>query len=525
MKTKSYSKIALLLVLCLTALLAIGISASAEDAPVCKIESANVAYNDMLQLAFTVKSENLDEGAEVGIIAWEADVTEFTVATAFYATFTSSEKDGYTYYKTRGIAAPEMDTPIYVAACYRVGEGEITVVQDPVKYSVLQYAGTRLTATNVTAKQAELYQDTIEYGMASDAVLEGEEEYAFVKAVNGTVGSAGAKIGGWLGKEVLLRAEAKNANDEYFIKWIDADGNTVSTDRLAYVTVEKTGITEYTAVFGSAADSIYDSTYNFENLNGSLVALPTPNLAKEPTDAAYNTTYYKNSWKVSKTLANLSVASYMAPKTEKIDGVNTLVKGEDGLYSIAAKDVYSIYESLDGDKELAIDRDLCPVGYTNSFTSKSGNIYQAVEFDISFDTLTRTGIFNSFNITLKDANSKTVAIRTNLDMSGSKVVTFSDQKATNAENNAGRTPFPTKAEAAVGATITVKAVINTADASMTLYANGVNLGTLPLVSWGAYKNSTTFTMSENITISTIGINCESGNGNDIRIDNVTFLEN
>lgn len=524
MKTKSFSKIALLLVLCLTALCAIGVAASAEDAPpVAKIDSANVAYNDMLQLAFTVEATDaLPEGAELGIIAWEADAAEFTVATAYYATFTASEKDGVTYFKTRGIPAPEMDTPIYVAAAYKIGD-TITVAETPFSYSALQYAGSRLTATDVTAKQAKLYEDTIIYGMKSDVVLEGEANYAFVRAINGTIGSAGAKIGGWYGKSVLLRAEAKNADDEHFIKWVNENGETVSTERLHYVTVEKAGIAEYTAIFGDKADSAYAYTYNFENLTDSLADIGTPDLSKAPTAEAYNKTYYQNSWKLTKNLMNLEVSSYMAPKTELIDGTKTLVKDENGLYSIAAKDVYSVYESENGDKELAIDRDLCPVGYNNKFTNSRTDSCHAVEFDLTYDDISRTGIFNSFSITLKDANGKTVSIRTNLDMSLSKIVTFSDQKSTNEENNAGRTPFPKKAEAAVGATLTVKAVINTEDATMTLYVNGVDLGSLALSSWGTYKNSTTFVMSEGVTIADIAINSESGNGNDVRIDNFTFF--
>ena len=527
MKNKSFSKIALLLVLCLTALCAVGIVASADgETPVAKIDSANVAYNDMVQLAFTIEATSaLDKDAELGIIAWRTDVTDdLTVENAFYATFNSSTKDGKTYFKTRGIPAKEMDTPIYVAACYRIGEGEITIAETPFSYSALQYAGSRLSSAGITAKQAKLYEDLIAYGMSSDTVLADDANYAFVRAINGNIGSAGATIGGWYGKTVLLRAEAKNANDEYFIKWVDESGATVSTDRLHSVTVDKAGITEYTAVYGAMADSAYGWTYNFEALNDSLVAVPTPNLASVPNDTAYNTTYYNKSWKVTKTLGNYSYTTFIAPKTEKVDGVNTLVKGEDGLYSIAAKDEYTIYESENGDKELAIFRDLCPAGYANTFTSKSSVIYQTLEFDITYDAITRKGIANSFFVDLKDANGKKVSIRVNLDLANDyKTLTFSDQKATDAENKAGRTPFPTKTEIIVGATLTIKAVINTQDASMTLYANGESLGTLPLVSWGTYKNNTTFTMSENITIESFNVSCESGSGNAIRLDNVTYF--
>ena len=528
MKTKSFSKIALLLVLCLTALCAIGITASAnETKPVAKIDSANVAYNDMVQLAFTVEAtdELIAQGAELGIIAWRADVTEFNVATAYYATFTSNEKDGKTYFKTPGIPAPEMDTPIYVAACYRNGNGAIEIAETPFLYSALQYAGSRLTDVNVTANQAKLYEKLIAYGMSSDKVLEGNANYAFVKAINGNIGSAGATIGGWYGKAVLLRAEAKNADHEYFIKWVNADGETISTERLAYVTVDKAGIAEYTALYGAKADSAYGLTYNFENLNDELVDLGTPDLSKAPTSEAYNTTYYNKSWKRSLSLMSLSVSSYMAPVTEKIDGVNTLVKDENGLYSIAAKDVYTIYESVNGDKELAIDRDLCPVGYSNVFNNGSTAVCKEAEFELTYDEIVRNGIFNSFNVTLKDANGKDIGVRVNLDISNLKTVKFSDQKKNNEENNKGRTPFPVRSEIAVGSTLTVKVAINTTDSTITLYANGVNLGTLELSGWGTFQTNTTFVMSDSVTISALSVNCESGTGHTVRIDNVTFFAN
>ena len=114
MKNTRFSKLAVLVLVCALALCAIiGISASADEAATkAEIETANVAYNDMVQLAFTIKAENLPEGAVLGIMTWADGTTNFNAATANYSTFEASEKDGKVYYKTAGIPAPEMDTPI-----------------------------------------------------------------------------------------------------------------------------------------------------------------------------------------------------------------------------------------------------------------------------------------------------------------------------------------------------------------------------------------------------------------------------
>jgi len=56
MKNTRFFKLATLVLVCVLSVCAfVGIIASAEDAvPTAEIESANVAFNDMVQLAFTV---------------------------------------------------------------------------------------------------------------------------------------------------------------------------------------------------------------------------------------------------------------------------------------------------------------------------------------------------------------------------------------------------------------------------------------------------------------------------------------
>ena len=522
MKATRFSKLALLLLaMAAIACTAFGAIASAEEAvPAAEIETANVAYNDMVQLAFTVKSANLPEGAEVGIMIWKMGTAEFTAATASYVTYEANVKDNKTYYKSQGIPAPEMDTPIYVAAVYKVGDA-ITIAETPFKYSALQYAGTRLTETNVSAKQAALYEDLINYGMNSDVIFESSENYAFVKASNGTIGSAGAKIGGWAGKQVLLRAEAKNGNNEYFIKWVDENGETVSESRLAYVTAPDAGIAEYTAIFGDKADSAYANTYDFESLTTGNVNLTNPNLFSAPSANAFSKVYYDKCWTTSKTFGDLAITSSMAPVTTVIDGTKTLVTDEYGKYSVAVRDMYEITESLYGDKEMFIDRFTCPQGYVNKFTNSVAGVAQAVEFDLTLHSYDRVGIANSATIQIADKNGMTMDVRINLNCDKNinpPVLTIQDQPL----DTTKRHTYTDGSEAySIGATYTVLTSFNTAAGTVDVTVNGVSYGALPLSNWGTYKSE--FVFDENVTIKYISINCESGSGNDLAIDNVTFL--
>ena len=369
MKNTRFLKLAMLVLVCALSVCAFaGVIANAEEAaPTAEITTANVAYNDMVQLAFTVTSANLPDGAVVGIMTWEADAVEFTAENAAYSTYKASEKDGVTYYKTAGIPAPEMDTAIYVAAVYKVGN-DVTVAETPFKYSVLQYAGTRLSETNVSAKQADVYENLIKYGINSDAVFAGDENYAFVKTVNGTIGSAGAEIGGWMGKEVLLRAEAKNADGKYFIKWQNAEGETVSGERLTYVTVTEAGIAEYTAVYGDKAASAYASTYDFE-------ALETGKLTTTPSGLSFSNN----------------------------NGTNNQ---------------FYITESLNGDKQLLIDRLVSgSKSYSAFYKLPTGNQITAFEYDYELveSVVGNTNVPNQVTFTMKDGDGTEQNVRLNYE--------------------------------------------------------------------------------------------------------------
>ena len=241
----------------------VGINASAEDARL-EIKSANVAYNDMMHLAFTLTGEEaLPDGAEAGIIIWNGEKDEYTVANASYKTFDASVDGTTSYYKSYGIAAPEIGKEIYVAACYKQG-GAVTITETPFKYSIVGYFATRFTES-ITATQEELYANVLIYGAASNTVIDDTNAYTLVYAKGGYVGTYNRPVGVAKNAEssFMLRAQAVNANGDYFTKWVDAEGNTVSTERVCTVIPGKSGIVAYTAVYGDAAEADIDFAIGF----------------------------------------------------------------------------------------------------------------------------------------------------------------------------------------------------------------------------------------------------------------------
>ena len=210
--------------------------------------------------------------------------------------------------------------------------------------------------------------------------------------------------------------------------------------------------------------------------------------------------------------------SYSMPPVMK-DGAPAV--DENGFYSVAYTDSYFITESLSGDKELYIERLVCPQGYVNKFTNSNAATAQAVEFDITLHRFERYGIVTSATIQISDANGKNINIRINLNCEkATDMITVQDQPADTTKRHTYADGTETYS---IGATYTVLTAFNTEKGTVDVTVNGVAYGSLPITNWGSYSSE--FVYDENVTIKSASINCESGSGNDLSIDNVTFLAN
>ena len=150
---KQYKIFGLILALALLVCSVVALSASAEDS--LAIEYANVAYNKMTQLAFTIKGTPA-EGAEVGLAYWGYDVTGEKTLDNATVSFEKGNLDGKTYWLTPGIPASVMSEKVTVAPVTRDAEGKATItmmipasVKDAKEWMVENFGGALMNLKKV----------------------------------------------------------------------------------------------------------------------------------------------------------------------------------------------------------------------------------------------------------------------------------------------------------------------------------------------------------------------------------------
>ena len=513
----------------------VGINTSAEDAKL-EIDSANVAYNDMMHLAFTVTGEAaLPEGAVAGIIIWDGEKDDFTVANASYTTFDVASDGESTYYKSYGIAAPEIGKLIYVAACYKQGDA-ITVTEPPFKYSVVDYLIKRLDE-KPTAIQAELYQNVLLYGAASDTVL-AEGSYVLVKATNGYVGAMNriCEASKTLGTSFVLRAETVNEDGCYFIKWVDASGATVSTERVTTITPTSLGLSAYTAVYGDASESEYGKAYTFTDFETGEINVGTPDLTKAPgveCYGGYSGTNMKRWQVLYKGIDGITIDSYQLPAatvtgtTDKGKNVYEFTKDENGNYIVGAKDTYSIKETYYGDKYFSIERGQFGSGYSATFMNSVADCTVA-EIDFNLDKLSAGGVQFHFNVWVTDG-SKSGSYRLNLDASTSTGIGAFYAESSIASN--GSDKYAIKLDGVKSTcdisgkkTVTLKIVLNTAGEKpcFDYYFDGVYAGSLTCETFNASGGHNSGIDFSKARIGSLSINTVTAAKDNINADNISF---
>ena len=142
MKKRKLTTALLMFILSLSMALAIFVgTSSAEEVTITagRVTEANVAFNEKLYLAFTVEETILcPKGAELGLAVWESTDAEPSLSNCSYVNFNQKTLNSYYYYKTRAISLSDVGKEIYVAACYKL-DGEISLAQKPIKYSVAKF--------------------------------------------------------------------------------------------------------------------------------------------------------------------------------------------------------------------------------------------------------------------------------------------------------------------------------------------------------------------------------------------------
>ena len=262
------------------------LSASAADS--LAIEYANVAYNKMTQLAFTIKGTPA-QGTEVGIAYWDFNVTgEKTLANAT-VTFESGELQGKTYWLTPGIPAPEMSKKITVAPVTRDANENVTLAGALYEYSIYDYVKDRLSDSNVTDAQMKLYYNLVKYGNSAEKVINNAITFPYFVAENGEIGNSGKSLAlATAGDKLTLRANTVNANGDYFLYWTAPNGDKIY-DRVTAVTAGAANTT-YKANYGAKADSAYAGSENLNALSVGEYNLVTNNAIQTYGSNVYYTT-------------------------------------------------------------------------------------------------------------------------------------------------------------------------------------------------------------------------------------------
>ncbi len=235
------------------------IGASAEgDAPVLKIEAANLSFEDSVYIVYAVSHEGV-AAEDVQMLFWTEPQDSYTKG---------SENAVRTPYKTNedilgktcallkynDLYAKNMTDDIYAVA-YAEVDGE-EYFSEPIKYSILQYAYNKLGKTGTASENEdfkEMLVNMLAYGASAQKTFEyktdrlADSDFYQVKVEGGTL-SDGFTKGLFLEGEYVSLSAPATKDGISFSAWKNSAGNLVST--AANVTV-----------IASAKNEIYTATY------------------------------------------------------------------------------------------------------------------------------------------------------------------------------------------------------------------------------------------------------------------------
>ena len=446
------SKIAKLLAISLSLLLLVGvavmISATAEDATTAPVSytdkvgiaSINLSYKAQTEMAFAVyDAYDVAEGSkkDVYLLFFNSDPGDkmsgeelYKKAIARKSSVGTVKLGGVEHllFYSNGIMASELASTLYVCPIVvetvvdgdnytysyvrgygmKNAEGEYdndARACSPVSYARQKILDAMMAGVDLKPEDSELYSSIISYAVA--ALKKQGEELVFDESaliVNGGVvgnttdGTHSQTINAKVypaGTTVTIRAEAKNAAGEYFLRWEDIDGKVVSTDRVFFDAPvhNDLGYVVYTAVYGSAAESPYASVVDFENLavlDGDNYVTPTNPLvlpvfvegktANNSKVDIFNTT-------TKEAVLNLTNRCHYEPDASSESGYK--IKGQTII--TLDNDTYA-----SGDKNLTINATSTLGSFSQTIRNYTNATASAVEFDLRVNSFSKEGNFSRF---------------------------------------------------------------------------------------------------------------------------------
>lgn len=445
------SKIAKLLAISLSLLLLVGIavmiSATAEDATEAQvvytdkvgIASINLSYKAQTEMAFAVYDGlEVAEGAKknVYLLFFNSDPGDISAeelykkAVARKSAAGTVKLDGVDHllFYSDGIMANNLAKSLYVCPVvietvvdgdsytynYMRGYGMKKADADydytaracsPVSYARQKIIDAMASGVELNPEDALLYSEIISYAAAALAkqgeVLVFEESTLVVNG--GTIGNVtdGAttqtvNVKDYpAGATVTLRAEAKNAAGEYFLRWEDINGETVSTERVVFGAPvhNDLGYVLYNAVYGGASESPYASVVDFENLS----VLDGENYVT-PTNPLVLPVFVEG-----KTANNSKVDIFNTTTKEAVLNLTNRCHYEadasaEGGYKIKGQTIITLDDDTyaSGDKNLTINATSTLGSYSQTIRNYTNANASAVEFDLRVNSFSQEGNFTRF---------------------------------------------------------------------------------------------------------------------------------
>ena len=235
---------------------AVPVSASVEI-PELSIDYCNLSFRDSVCIKYAVATTSTEETT---ILLWDEPSNEYLYGThiAQLETVGNQTISGETYkvFDYTELAAKQMTDVIYARA-YTVVDGE-AYYSDVVKYSILQYAYSKLGKTGTASDDENLkamLSSMLEYGANAQKYFEYDvdrlatDDFYQVKIIGGLIDDQ-CNHGLYLeGDKVNVIAPETNSDGVEFAGWINESGDVVAETAEATITVG-TSNDVYTAVYG-----------------------------------------------------------------------------------------------------------------------------------------------------------------------------------------------------------------------------------------------------------------------------------